>query len=132
MADETAVLQMLRLLPMVEALHDEGFRLVHSGGGHAPDHFVRRANAHVERTVELSGDQFVAGLKLEPEATATNQQKMEQVVAAAAELQAYLRQRVGIAAGGGKVTNLQLAPNYTGCHFAGGVPEPEEAEGDGE
>jgi len=130
MAAETAILPMLRLLPMVEALHDESFRLVHSGGGNAPDHFVRRVNTHIQKVVELSGEDFLEGLRLSPEETATNEQKMEQVVAATAELQAYLRQRIGVAAGGPRQTNLQLAPSYTGCHFAAGVPKEGEPETD--
>jgi hypothetical protein len=128
MSEEAAVLQMIRLLPMVEALHEETLRLANMGGGHAPDYFVARLNAHVERVAELTADEFLRGLTLGPEAVATNEQKMEQVTGAASELQAYLRQRIGITMGGKGGNTFGLAPHYTGCHFAAGVPEerPEE------
>ena len=128
MSEETAVLQMIRLLPMVEALHEETLRLANMGGGHAPDYFVTRLNAHVQKVAEVTADEFLRGLTLAPAEAATNEQKMEQVTGAASELQAYLRQRIGITMGVKGGNAFSLAPNYTGCHFAAGVPEETQEE----
>lgn len=127
MADDAAILQMIRVLPMVDALYDEAFRLANSGGGFAPDYFVKRLNAYVQKIAGVAGDDFLGGLELNPEETATNEQKMEQVSAATAELRAYLRQRIGVNVGGHGGPNISMGPHYTGCHFAAGVP-PEEGK----
>ena len=118
MPDDSAVLQMIRTLPMVDALYDEAFRVAHSGGGHAPEYFVKRVNTYIKKTMESTGDELLDGLGVEVGEDQSNDQKMEQVVSVAAELRAYIRQRIGLNLASPKGTIYQLAPEYNGCHFA--------------
>ena len=122
MADEAAILQMIRILPMVEALHDEARIAVTSEQGlHAADYCVGRVNAHIERVVGLTEDDWISELKIHSEEGGTDEpdmeevrpegggpaaKKMEQVLVASAELKAYLRQRIGISGEGGGIKKI--------------------------
>ena len=97
MPDEAALLQMIRMLPLVEAIHKESRIAVSGGGGSgAADYCVRRVNAHIQKVVDLVGDDLLEGMNVLPDEAATDDQKMEQVVMAASELRAYLKQRIGV------------------------------------
>ena len=131
MSDETAILQMIRVLPMVEALHTEA-KIAASGGGglDAAEYCVRRMNTYAQKATDLTGDDLLEGLKLSFEEGTPNEQKVQQVVMASSELQAYLRQQIGInipqaSRGMGPIYN---APSYQGCTFPGGVPKEEREE----
>jgi hypothetical protein len=108
MADEAAILQMIRILPMVEALHNEARIAVNSGQGlQAADYCVSRVNAQIERVIGLTEDDWISELKIHSEqGGGQEEQKMEQVLMASAELKAYLRQRIGIASDGGGIQQI--------------------------
>lgn len=129
MSEEQLLLTMIRMLPMVEALHDEAFMHAHQGGGDSPSYFVARLNKHVGRLSELSGDDLVSDLRIDASADVDKAAIMQQVAGATAELKAYLRQRIGFSEKGGS-SNFNLAPNYTGCHFAAGVPDDRGGDED--
>lgn len=97
MKDERAVLQMIRLLPLVEAIYKEARVAVSGGLGiDAADYCIARHNTYVQKIRDLTEDDLLDGLVLAPSAEMDNEQKMQHVVVAAAELQAYLRQNIGI------------------------------------
>lgn len=131
MSDETAILQMIRVLPMVEALHNEARTAVTAGmGTDAADYCVSRINTYVQKVTAMTGDDLLNGLELRPDEQATNEQKIQQVMMASSELCAYLRQRVGIAVGesAGGIGHVHNAPCYNGCHFTGFPKGTEQAE----
>ena len=132
MSDEEVLIGLIRMLPMVEALHERAFMHAQTDGSEAPAYFVQRLNQQVARAHELTGDELVATLRLEPPddpQQVQHQRKrwLQQVAAASAELRAYIRQRIGIADASGD-QSYHLAPTYSGCEFAGGVPEREDDE----
>ena len=107
MADETAILQMIRILPMVEALHGEARVAVNSGMGmNSADYCVSRVNSHINKVLGLTEDDWIGELKISPGEGSSDDQKMQQALIASAELKAYLRQRIGIAGEGGGIHQI--------------------------
>lgn len=100
MKDDQAILQMLRILPLTDAIHREARVAISGGGGiDAADYCINRLSIYVQKVMDVVEDDLLTGLKLTPSASSNNEEKMQQVVMASAELQAYLRQRIGISVG---------------------------------
>ncbi|MEW6753895.1 MAG: hypothetical protein AB1505_23385 [Candidatus Latescibacterota bacterium] len=132
MADDTATIQMIRMLPMVQALHDEAFLLAGQGECQAVDYLIQRLALYADAAAHHDDGGLLEGLAAVPEGQASPQEKLRQVVVATSELVAYLRQRIGISvpgrSHGNDVYNFNNAPTYDGCHFeAGAAPADEDS-----
>ena len=126
MSDDAAILQMIRILPMVEALYSQ-CQIAVSGGGDVQEggnsYCVNRLNTYVQRVSDLTKDDLLDGLKLRPGSSISS------VVVAAAELRSYLRQRIGLPLGaasgiGTQIYNYNAGPPVRGILY----PQKEKEE----
>lgn len=107
MSNDAMTIQLIRILPMVEAIHNEA-RIAATGAGgiEAADYCVSRFNHYVQKVISLTQDDLLTGLTLEPEADSPNETKMQQVLVASSELTCYLQQRIGISSSSGREFNI--------------------------
>ncbi|MEW6755751.1 MAG: hypothetical protein AB1505_32950 [Candidatus Latescibacterota bacterium] len=119
MADDTAVLQLFRMLPMVQALHDEAFTLAAQGEGGAVGYMVERLNRYGRIAADIDQTPLLEGLTIAPQEGDSREETLQQVVVASSELAAYLRQRIGM--GGGSVrergNDVHEYTFYRGPHY---------------
>lgn len=107
MSNDAMAIQLIRILPMVEAIHNEA-RIAATGAGgiEAADYCVSRFNHYAEKVMELTEDDLLTGLKLVLGSSTTNETKMHQVLVASSELTSYIQQRIGISSSSGREFNI--------------------------
>ncbi|MFA6112060.1 MAG: hypothetical protein WDA75_25150 [Candidatus Latescibacterota bacterium] len=142
MADDAATIQMIRMLPMVEALHDEAFLLSGQGECEGVDYLVQRLARYAEAAARFDDSGLLQGLAAAPQGQTSPEENLRQVVVATSELAAYLRQRIGIGMmqknHGNETYNF--GHSFDGCGFESDViigrgssvaakPPTEEGEG---